>query len=187
MKSRLVLALLLLTLEACLPVEDLGDYWSKAGRDPGLAGTWRIVEGPNTGRMVRKFVDTGEAYQLSNFSPAGQLLNPEPRQSSIRTLEIGRYKLLVFAGDLKPDGKRKGGMVRYKLEGDSLEIILMDGSSWRMFAQTRYPKAANLTKNGGEGDYLDILTFDAQVARMISEVPDTDEFWHSFEKLARIR
>ena len=188
MKRKVVLALLLLTLEACLPVEDLGGYWSKAGRDPELAGSWRVVGGDSGNQgLVRKFVNAGESYEVSNVSTQGQPVNVEPRPLAIRTIQLGRYKLLVCSVGVHPNGKREGVIVGYKLDGDSLEIYMMLGPSWLEFAQRRHPNAANLKKNVGEGEYLRVLTFDAQVAQMISEVPDTDEFWVPFERLVRVR
>ncbi len=187
MKHRVALALLLLTLEACLPVDDMGGYWSKAGKDPGLAGSWRVVGGGSGNQgLVRQFLQAGDSYELANLNAQGQPVRVDPRPLAIRTMQVGRYKLLVFAA-VNPAGKREGIIIGYKLDGDVLEMYDLFGPSWREFAQQRYPTAANMKKNRGEGDYLRILTFDDQVARMISEVPDTDEFWALFERLVRIR
>jgi hypothetical protein len=99
MKRKILLSLLLLALEACIPVEDIGDYWSKAGRDPDLAGSWRVVAGPpeNIG-TVRKFADIGGAYAMSVFDTHDNCMDDPASPLSIRTLEVGRYKLLIFAG-----------------------------------------------------------------------------------------
>jgi len=99
-----------------------------------------------------------------------------------RVVEADRFTRAGYWQTWEPDL-----LLGSSIAGATLGIYEMLGPSWREFAQRRYPNAPNLRKNRGEGDYLTILTFDAQAARMISEVPDTDEFWVLFEKLVRVR
>ena len=51
----------------------------KAGTDPDLAGSWKVVTGPseNIGR-VRRFVDVGGAYYMSVLDGKGKPNETDP-------------------------------------------------------------------------------------------------------------
>lgn len=187
---KLLLTLLLLPLTACITVEDFGSYWEKAGKDPQLSGTWKVVAGENLGTS-RRFVDAGDYYFHSDPNAEGKPIGvPENRATApvVKTMAIGRYTFLVFSTTgLTPAGKRKGMIYRYKIDGDNLELIMTFGPNVMPFITKNYPRAVNIKRNEGEGEYAVIGTFDDQVAKIISAIPDTEEYWINFEHLVKVR
>jgi hypothetical protein len=190
MKRKPLLTLLLLPLTACIPVEDFGDYWAKAGKDRKLAGTWRVVAGENIGAS-RQFVDAGDYYTHSGLNAEGKPIRVPEDQAEVlevKTMAIGRYTFLFFStAEPTPAGKRKGVIYRYKIDADNLELIENFGPNLGRFVTKNYPRAVNIKRNKGEGEYAVIDTFDDQVAKIISAIPDTEEYWENWEQLVRVR
>ena len=187
---KLLLMLLLLPLTACIPVEDLASYWQKAGKDPQLSGTWKVVAGANIGKS-RRFVDAGDYYTHSSLNAAGKPIVVPENQAGIlvvKTMAIGRYTFLVFStSEPTPAGKRSGTLFRYEIHGDTLELVANLGPNLMRFVSKNYPRAVNIKRNKGEGEYAGIDTFDDQVAKIISAIPDTEEYWVNFERLVKVR
>jgi hypothetical protein len=76
---------------------------------------------------------------------------------------------------------------RYKIDADNLELIENFGPNLGRFVTKNYPRAVNIKRNKGEGEYAVIDTFDDQVAKIISAIPDTEEYWENWEQLVRVR
>jgi hypothetical protein len=190
MRGKILVSLLFLPLAACIPVEDLGDYWAKAQKDPQLVGSWKVVEGPaeNVG-TIRRFIDSGDGFTQSVFDSQGKPIDTHPPKGCLfKTLKIGPYTFLFF-GSSEPSaaGKREGTLDRYRIQGDTAEFIENLGPNWVEYVKTNYQNAANMKKNIGEGDYVRIIKFDDEVAKIISSVPDTEYYCENFEKLVRVR
>ena len=187
---KLPLMLLLLSLTSCIPVEDFGSYWEEAGKDPKLSGTWKVVAGPNIG-LSRRFVDAGDYYGHSALNAEGKLITAPEEQEAVlvvKTMAIGRYTFLVFSSaEPTPDGKQSGVIFRYKIDGDNLELIHHAGPDLIRFVEKNYPRAVNIKANKDLPAYVEIDTFDDQVAKIIAAVPDTEVYWGSFEQLVRVR
>jgi hypothetical protein len=190
MKPKLLLTLLLLPLIACIPVENFGDYWAKAGKDRQLAGTWRVVEGWDIGAS-RRFVDAGDHYNAPILNAEGKPIGVPGDQAEVlevKTMAIGRYTFLFFNTEERTHGgKQKGAIYRYKIEGDKLTLIENIIPTLISFIEKDYPRAVNIKRNEGEGKYAVIDTFDDQVAKIISAIPDTEEYWVTWEQLVRVR
>ena len=43
--------------------------------------------------------------------------------------------------------------------------------------EARHPRAKNIHKNDGEGDFVVIGTFDDEVFRILSEIADDSDYW----------
>jgi hypothetical protein len=88
----------------------------------------------------------------------------------VRTLRAGNYQFLTLGGP------KKGILVRYKVADSTLECCLSIGSSVE-FVESRYPRATNIRRNTGEGTYLTVGVLDSTVLRILSALPDRDEYW----------
>ena len=186
---KLPLMLLLLSLTSCIPVEDFGSYWEEAGKDPQLSGTWKVVAGENIGTS-RRFVDAGDYYGHSGLNAEGKLISVPEGEAVlvVKTMAIGRYTFLAFSSaEPTPDGKQSGVIFRYKIDGDNLELIHNGGPNLMRFVKKNYPRAVNIKTNEGQPAYVEIDTFDDQVAKIISAVPDTEVYWGNWEQLVRVR
>jgi hypothetical protein len=75
---------------------------------------------------------------------------------------------------------------RYKIDADNLEIIENFGPALGRFVTKNYPRAVNIKSNNSEGGFV-IDTFDEQVAKILSAIPDTEEYWETWEQLVRVR
>jgi hypothetical protein len=179
----LLIFLGLFPLVSCVDVEDYGDYWQKAGTDKRLAGAWKVLAAtPEETRekgyaigSIWRVVDNNGAYKLSLPGDAN-VQNDQPIYP-IKTLDIGRYQFLLF-------GRRKGQLFRYKLKGRTLEVCIPDLAD---FMATHYPNAVNIRKDEEEAAVTTVLRFDNTVFRILSRVPDTEDYWYcDFVKFERI-
>ena len=72
--KKLCLVVACVSLISCIPVDDFGSYWDKAGADPQLAGTWKRIaanpqqtreQGYSTGDVMRLVAKDGQ-YDLTD-------------------------------------------------------------------------------------------------------------------------
>lgn len=186
MKKLLLVLASLLPLFSCIPVEDFGAYWSKAGIDKRLAGNWRRVaanadqtreHGYPIGDILH-VVEKEGSYDMSlDDKTAG-----ERRLYPVRTLEVGSYHYWALGQE-----NQKGGIIeRYKVNAGVLEFCDSIGPSLVEFVGANYPHVVNMRKNRGEGDYMTIGVFDDDVFTILSKIPDTQAYWVCDTKFERI-
>ncbi|HUA20576.1 MAG TPA: hypothetical protein VMB25_17630 [Bryobacteraceae bacterium] len=185
MKKLLLVLAGMLLLVACIPVEDFGAYWGKAGVDQALAGSWKhIAASPDQTREhgygigdIMHFVERDGAYEESfNEGKAPGDLPAGP----YKTLVIGKYRFLACGG--------KSGLIeRYRVNGNELTFCDAFGPKQVEFVQANFPRVANLKKNPAEGSYLVIKLFDDEVFQVLSKIPDTDDYWVCDTKYERVR
>jgi hypothetical protein len=184
---KFLLVVATLPLFSCFPVEDFGAYWDKAGADKRLAGSWemskadllRLGKGDapplamGFGRTVR-FVERGGAFEMSVED--GQTVYP------VKTLSVGRYQFFATGPE-----KTRGRIQRYRVGGRMLEFCTYpDPSVVEEFVKTHYPNAVNMKKNTGDGDYMEIVLFDDEVFKILSNIPDTKAYWVCDVKYQRV-
>jgi len=186
MKLRLFLLIVVASQAACIPVEDFGAYWDKAGVDRTLAGTWRLVSASpeqtrahgygigNTMRLSRK----GDAYEMvvhdADDKEADAPFYP------VKTLDVGRYHFIL-------SGRTDGIMQRYSVSGRTLRVCQQIGPTAVEFVRAQYPNARSVHKNKSEGEYLVIDTFDDEAFTILSNIPDQDEYWMCDQKWQRVQ
>jgi hypothetical protein len=133
--TMLVLVLVaLLPLAACIAVEDYETYWAAAGLDPGLAGTGKVVAFgpadergpcPGVGDFIC-FVRNGDVYEWTSYG--SERLEGAPGSIGAKTLTIGPYQFIAV-------GAPKGFMLRYKLNGRTLEFCGTATAQWTFFTK----------------------------------------------------
>lgn len=182
MLKQLLVFATLLPLTSCIPVEDFGAYWDKAGLDKALAGDWKQV--PATAYQSRAqgypigdvmhIVAKGDAYEIS-FSDEGKAETDNPLYP-VKTLAAGPHRLLAA-------GPKKGGILLYRLRGRTLEFCNSFGPVMLGFVQKHYPDALNIRRQGQD---LTIALFDEEVFAILSKLPANENFGICATKFERV-
>ncbi len=99
----------------------------------------------------------------------------------IKTLNVGGYKFLL--------GGPKKGLIfgHYKVTARTLEICSQLGPYVVEFVRMRFPKAVNIGKNKGEGEYITIELFDDEVFKILAQIPDQPPYWYCDQKYERMQ
>jgi hypothetical protein len=157
------------SLVSCIPVDDFGAYWGKAGIDRRLAGSWKWIGAPNAedgpslfGDQIRVIENNG-AYEITSYAK-GTKIDGGP--FVVKTLKVGRYQ---FLGVRFPSGK-SGFMERYLIRRRVLQLCEQGIDE---FVTANYPQAVNMKNGGDVGEVISIALFDAEVFTILSKIPDT--------------
>lgn len=128
LKKTLLASLALLTLNGCLPVEDISPAWNQAGfADPQLNGLW--MKQKSTAIKKAQFVqftkDKAGYYIAQEIDERGQPVEGAAHNYYVKTMQVGvnRYMLIT---DLSKDEDKSGIIVPYKItENSKLEVFAM--------------------------------------------------------------
>ncbi len=168
----LLLAVATLSLVSCMPVDDFGAYWNKAGIDRRLAGRWKSIGDLQDGFALfgaeMSIVENNGAYELTlpangAKDDVGPLL--------VKNLRSGRYQFLAVR--FAPE--KSGFMERYQIRGRVLQLC---DESIDEFVSTNYPQAANLRNSGDVGSVMSIGLFDDEVFRILAKIPEMEAWLH---------
>lgn len=127
---------------ACIPVEDLGEYWAKGKTDHRLRGHWR-KQGARPGREDEYLsfrLDEGNQWFLVRRNTASTPDAAPDHDLRARTIQFGKHSFImygqldkVFEGaEIGPAATKpsrpmiKGGLQRYSLEKDVLSMYTLD-------------------------------------------------------------
>jgi len=94
--STMLLITLLLCDTGCIPIEDLGEYWSQGTVDPQLEGDWKHTGEFNNPGQFLSFVKYEDRYDLRNINAIGPF---DPNQTPAihsKTLTFGKHNFLIF-------------------------------------------------------------------------------------------
>jgi len=172
MKKLLLAAAAMVCLTSCMNVGDFGAYWEKAGLDPQLFGTWvRVAANPSQTRErgypigdIMRVTERNGALEEA-FTVDGK---PSPEAPFYaKTLAVGGYQMVIV-------GPRKGFIERYKVSPQTLQLCAFDHLYLAPFVKTNYPRTFNLEVVQGE---VKVNLFDDEVYRIVSNIPDTEEYW----------
>lgn len=188
-----LLCLVVVLLSSCIPVDDFGSYWQKGYVDPALLGKWSMTtpredDERKEARSVK--VDT-DVYQVINKTGIYQFdsLDYKDKQKTdytpdpARSLKVGNYTFLMQPDkeNLKKGRFIKGFVFRYKLEGNVLQFCSPVPEQTGAFLNKKYPKTKNIQRRACTGkclwDGVNIKKFNGEVSKILSEIPDTKEFW----------
>ena len=187
------LCMTMLALCSCIPVSDFGAFWDKGTVDPALVGKWDEIPGkdappPEAGKENKSSIeitsDNG-AYKIDSLDEE-ERKKADYAPMAARTLTAGSYAFLM----VKEGTDKDGDMIRYKIEGDVFrEYTLNDGQMAALLKQ-KYPGAKNIGKPECKEekclfDGLRIEVLDDEVYKILSEIPDTPEFWTAEDKYRR--
>ena len=182
--QKLCLVVACFSLISCIPVDDFGSYWDKAGADPLLAGTWkRVAANPQQTRErgysvgdVMRLVEKDGQYDLTDESAKAKGEKSMPA----KTLTAGDYQFLAIAQE------NKGFILRYKVSAQTLEYCDAFGPSLVEFVRSNYPHAVGMKKSQGEGNYMTIASFNEETRAILGKIPDTAEYWSCDQRFERI-
>lgn len=176
-----LLCIALLSLAGCIPVDDFGDYWDKGTGDAALTGTWEDI--PEAGEKPKK--DSGVAITCAETSCTLDTTDAEEKKkadykpSTLRTLDLGGvYQYLM----VREEGKTTGDMIRYTIEDGVFRQHTPVPAKWEEFLKAKYPAAKNITRpacppDNCAFDSIEIKKLDDETVEILSQVPDTDEYW----------
>ena len=180
--KKFLLCLTVLFLSSCIPVEDFGIYWDKGIVDSALLGKWKGKEN-NGYHMVNK----GGTYQIDSLDEEDK---KEEGYAPIaaRTLKVDGYTFLMAF--LKEDDEKVPVLIRYKKKGDIIQQYSLKSKRMSAFLEKNYSKTKNIKKSECEGKCwydpgVRIEKFDDEVYKILSEIPNTKEFWHPAERYLR--
>ena len=88
--------LLLLLAGACIPVDDLGEYWDTGTIDPAIEGHWKNADEEFRSQdHYISFTKSGDLY-LVEFISADGPPNMRPARHQAKTLAWGKHKYLMY-------------------------------------------------------------------------------------------
>ena len=149
------------SLVSCIPVDDFGAYWGKAG-----------IDGRPTRRMAllclapqMRIVENNGTYEVTSYANATKL---DGGSFAAKTLRTGRHPFLA----VRLPSRKSGFVERYQIKGRVLQLCEEDIDE---FVSTNYPQAVNMKNPGDVGDVMSIALFDAEVFTILSKIPDTQD------------
>lgn len=149
--------------------------------DPALTGTWEMVESLSAPQNIGQITyvrDENFVYRIEQkpMSP-GEKLEP---LYPVKTLRIGSYDFLV-------SGPQRGGLVRYTMEDNSVVTYTLNLDAFMAFVKDNYPKETNFKRNSvGNSSFLKITELTENAFKILSEIPDTEEYWSADGKYKRM-
>jgi hypothetical protein len=159
-------------LSSCIPIEDFGVYWDRGIVDSSLLGRWE-----HTGKDQDKYqvTDHQGTYYLDAFENG----NKRPQDDlSARTLHIGNYVFLMVKVRISSTAI---GLARYEVEDRKLKLYVLSKDKMRIFLK-KYPGVKNIKVSSGTTNSIfdtgvTVKKLDEAVHKIISDIPDTKEFW----------
>jgi hypothetical protein len=180
-----LLCIAILSLAACIPVEDFGAHWDKGTADAALAGTWDDIppagEKPkDDGGMAVTCVETH--CTLETLDPA-EKMKKDYQPMTLRTIKAGDYKF-VMARD---EGKTTGDIVRYTIDKDAFRQYTLKPGKTAELLKEKHPSAKNIHRpeckpDNCVFDSIKITMLDEETVKILSEIPDTKEYWTSEDR-----
>jgi hypothetical protein len=177
---KLLLFLAVLTMQACISVQDFGDSWAKAAVDPALDGRWKKIGLPKVaiqsvpGPAMMIFTKAGEAYDLTD----GLGKRPNEPDFSVKTLYAGTGRLLMLRGNAPAQEGRvptlQGMLIRYELQDDLYREFWPKRERLEALMDSRYPETSSLEMNHGG---LIVKRFDEDAHRLLSEIAGDASYW----------
>lgn len=179
MRRAIFLVLTMFLLASCdnIQVKDFGPYWNRGTIDPALLGWWETHIDKDLIKI--RVMNRSATYQIDPLDKKGWE-HPEDSQRA-RTLQVGQYIFMMIKRQDRSDHWIPVALYRYKIEGDELHIYILNTKSMRTLLAKKYPKEKNITA-GCKGncfakDTISVNRLDDSAYRILSNIPDTKEFW----------
>jgi hypothetical protein len=185
--KKIAFCMALLLLCSCIPVEDFGAYWDKGMIDAALIGKWDEMPAETAAKDNGKklgavqVADNGGTYRIDSLDKE-ECRKKDYAPLAARTLKTAGYTFLM-ALDEGADKKAQpsGDLIRYKIEGDLFRQYSLNAGKMDARLKEKYPGAKNIGLPPCAGkcllNDLRILTLDDETFKILSEVPDTPDFW----------
>ncbi len=181
-----LIACMLLSLAACIPVDDFGEYWSKMTADPALQGRWAKLSDDGdktTGQEVTVTLKDG-AYEVQPYSNGAADGDPT---YPVKTFTAGSYHFVAV-------GPSSGDIIRYTLTNGQLQFYVLNPQAAWEFIEKNYPQQQSMSRDDPEDGAsseedverpLAIESFDDQVITMFAAIPNTRSYWEPDARLKK--
>ena len=198
----MVLGLLAILVQGCIPIVDLGQYWAKGTIDPELAGNWRKIGVEyHEQALFMTFARSGDCYLNTlrgNGDPGSDALPP----IKSKTLTLGRHTFLMY-GDLDkiiakiippggpPPGKDnffQGGLCRYTMENGILSTYqLKDGILEKAIQGGMVPgRIPKDNPKAGDMSGPALATLDQKTVAFLLALSDQPQNWKEPQRYERV-
>jgi len=170
----------ILSVAACIPVDDFSNSWDKGTADAALTGTWDDIlpagEKPKDGGGVI-IVCAETACTLDTLDTA-EKMKADYKPMTLRTLAAGDFKFLM----VREEGKTTGDIVRYSIDKGVFHQSTPKPAKTGDLLKEKYPAAQNISRPPCDPgncmfDTIKIKTLDEETVKILSEIPDTEEYW----------
>lgn len=182
--KKFLVALALLCLTSCIPVDDFGTYWDKGTVDSALVGTWTGVRHKDGIGPAHIAVVKG-VYRITSLAKK----DAKDKPLYARTLTAGRYTFFMASSDT--GGKTERDLVRYTLKDGRLTEYSLEVRPVEAWLKWRHPQAKNLEAVSCKPkclyEQVKIRTLTADVVNILSEIPDTKEYWQPMEEWRKVK
>lgn len=181
----------ILSVTACIPVDDFGTSWDKGTADSALVGTWDDIlpQGDKPKDVVEKPKDAGMAITCAETACTLETLDPAEKMKAdykpmtLRTLTAGTYKFVM----VREEGKTTGDMVRYSIDKGVFRQLTPKPAKTGDMLKEKYPNAKNISRPPCDPgncmfDTIKIKSLDEETVKILSEIPDTEEYWVTEER-----
>jgi|GEM_PF-1708951 len=181
--------LIVFLLAACIPVEDPGAFWDKAGVDTEMQGLWKTsgIEGDQKEVEEVYIYAQGKDLKLEEYRDGKKASEQDSGSQAtiIRTLKIGPYRFLLAKDSAI-------NMFRYEIKGKTLILYDEKPEAVRQFLAAHFPKAKDILVQGlndpdGRAQYVIIKRFTDEVEGILSKIPDDQTYWIKNTAYEKIR
>jgi hypothetical protein len=186
---RFLLCLVVLALSSCLPVHDFGTYWNKGYVDRAVLGNWDVNDSKKKNKTVTvQVTDSGGAYLIKLVENGKEKDQDGPLVG--RTLNAGKYKYILY-GSESDNKKRTATLLRYAVKNGMFITYDLKPDSFLKLLHDKYPKVAEIRRSGCDGriicEPIEIGTLNADVFKILSEIPDTRKYWKASSAFLRAK
>lgn len=162
----------LLFLTSCMDVDNFGDYWEKGTVDRYMLGKWDLARDRNKVSIV---VTEDRGMYLMTYNTQEKYV--------ARTVQIGSYTFFM-AKETKYRNRNSGVIVRYAVIDGKVTLYEFDFAALAEFLKAKYPNQQEIydTPEGGGSGGLTIRVLNDEVVKILSEIPDTDQYWRKSDE-----
>jgi hypothetical protein len=176
-----LICLAVLMLSSCIPVEDWGGYWDKGVVYPAMTGIWREIpaHGEKNGEpQLVRIVNKKGTYRIDSLDPKDRR-DKDYTPMFAKSLVVGPYTFLMTSTGAVEKSDRN--IVRYALNKGQLTEYSLSDDAMASYLRWHHPFARNILVTGCKEKCLlhsvKIKVFDDEVFKILSEIPNTAEFW----------
>ncbi len=191
MMKLLATILMVLFLSSCnIDVDDFGVYANKTFMDSQLEGSWRRIaltpEDSREGMQKLKFVANRDRYDVW-IEPSNKT---DKQPTNIKLLGLGSYHFIILGDPLfkKTVTPNVGSpqICRYDISGHILKIYLLNVNKMEDFITSHYPQHNNIEVSHSWGDKVEIKLLDDETVKILSNIPDNEDFWRLYIEYKRL-
>lgn len=183
--KKILVCLTLLCLTACIPVDDFGSFWDKGTVDAALAGTWKNDHAQKGAPVQARVKIQKGVYIIRSLSKK----DAKDKPLFAKTLTAGRYTFFMAASDAQ--GKTERDLVRYKVANGTLTEYALDVKPVEKWLGWRHPQAKNFEavacKPNCMFEEVRVRVLTDDVIRILSEIPDTAEYWKPMDAWRKVK